>query len=104
MAADLLAQAEHDRAAQAILITDDGGFADRVCAAVEAQLETLPPDAVARASWQRFGIVVVLPDLAEAPALIDRFARSATVQTGRSSSSKSMVTVGQSSAALGSLE
>src|SRR5512144_1297300 len=47
IAADLLAQAEHDASAQSILITDDAGLADRVERAVEAQLKTLPRAKVA---------------------------------------------------------
>ena len=52
VAVDLLAQAEHDEAAQAILITDDAGFADAVAAAVAAELATLPRAAIAGASWR----------------------------------------------------
>jgi histidinol dehydrogenase len=74
IAVDLLAQAEHDAAAQSILITDDAAFADAVDAAVEAQLRTLPRRAVAAASWQQHGCIIVVGDLDEATALIDRFA------------------------------
>src|SRR3546814_1723080 len=48
IAADLLSQAEHDTAAQAILVTDDAAFAEAVVAAVEQQLATLPRSALAR--------------------------------------------------------
>jgi histidinol dehydrogenase len=74
IAADLLAQAEHDTAAQSILITDDAALALRVEAAVESQLATLPRAAVARASWQEFGAVILVPDLGAAIPLIDRIA------------------------------
>jgi histidinol dehydrogenase len=74
IAADLLSQAEHDEAAQAILITDDAGFADRVAATVEAQLAKLPRAAIARASWERHGAILVVGTLDEAPALVDRIA------------------------------
>jgi histidinol dehydrogenase len=74
IAADLLAQAEHDTAAQSILITDDAPLAARVEAAVDAQLATLPRAAVARASWQEFGAVILVPDLGAAIPLIDRIA------------------------------
>src|SRR3984893_7257690 len=74
IAADLLAQAEHDTAAQSILITDDAALADAVGQAVESQLATLPRAAVARASWQEFGAVILVPDLASAIPLIDRIA------------------------------
>jgi histidinol dehydrogenase len=75
IAADLLSQAEHDAAAQAILLTDDAGLADRVEAEVTAQLATLPRAAIASESWARHGAVIVVDDLeAQAPALIDRIA------------------------------
>ena len=74
IASDLLAQAEHDTAAQSILITDDAGFADDVVAAVEAQLKTLPRAETARASWVDFGAVILVESLDEAPALSDRLA------------------------------
>jgi histidinol dehydrogenase len=74
IAADLLAQAEHDTAAQSILITDDADFADLVVAAVESQLAILPRAETARASWKEFGAVIVVRDLSEAPAISDRLA------------------------------
>src|SRR5665648_501953 len=74
IAADLLAQAEHDTAAQSILITDDADFARAVTEAVESQLATLPREAIARASWQDFGAVILVASLDEAPAIADRLA------------------------------
>lgn len=74
VAADLLAQAEHDDAAQAILITDDAGFADAVTAAVEEQLAQLPREKIAGASWRDNGAVILVGSLDQAPALIDRIA------------------------------
>ena len=74
IAADLLAQAEHDTAAQSILMTDDAAFADAVTAAVERQLKTLSRGEIAAASWRDFGAVILLRDLDEAPPLIDRIA------------------------------
>lgn len=73
IAADLLSQAEHDPAAQSILITDDEAFAARVEAAVEAQLGALATGADARASWDAHGAVVIAP-LDAAPALVDEIA------------------------------
>jgi histidinol dehydrogenase len=73
IAADLLAQAEHDPAAQSILITDDASFGDRVAAAFEKILATLPRAKVARESWSRNGAIIVAA-LGDAPALIDRLA------------------------------
>jgi histidinol dehydrogenase len=74
VAVDLLAQAEHDKDAQSILITDDDGFADAVIAAVAAELLTLPRAEIAGASWDRHGIVLVVQSLDEVPALVDRLA------------------------------
>ena len=74
IASDLLAQAEHDAAAQAILITDDEEFARAVDAAVETELATLPRAATARASWQDFGAIILVRNLDEAPSLSDRLA------------------------------
>ncbi|MEO0498314.1 MAG: histidinol dehydrogenase [Pseudomonadota bacterium] len=75
IAADLLAQAEHDTAAQSILITDDVSFADAVAGAVESQLQTLPRGDVAAASWRDFGAIITVSNLmADAPALANRIA------------------------------
>ena len=74
IAADLLSQAEHDRTAQAILITDDGDFADRVTDAVGGHLDSLPRAETAAASWRDFGAVIVVETLADALPLIDRLA------------------------------
>ena len=74
IAADLLAQAEHDTAAQSILITDDADFAKAVSQAVGAQLATLPRAETARASWNDFGAIILVQSLDEAPAIADRLA------------------------------
>jgi histidinol dehydrogenase len=74
IAADLLAQAEHDTAAQSILVTDSPALADAVERALEAQLETLPRAEIARASWRDYGAIIVVPDLAFAIPLVDRVA------------------------------
>jgi histidinol dehydrogenase len=74
IAADLLAQAEHDTAAQSILMTDDEPFARAVEAAVARQLEKLPRGNIAGESWNVFGAVIELGSLDEAPALADRIA------------------------------
>ena len=74
VAMDLLAQAEHDEAAQAILITTDPGLADRVIRAVDAALATLPRAAIAGASWRDHGAVVIVRDWDEAASLVDRLA------------------------------
>ncbi len=74
VAIDLLAQAEHDEAAQSILITDDPGLADAVAAAVEAELPKLARFAIAGASWRDHGAIVLVRDWAEGAALSDRLA------------------------------
>src|ERR1700752_1942461 len=74
IAADLLAQAEHDTAAQAILITDDAALADAVERAVDGQLKTLPRGSVAGASWRDFGAVILVGKLDDAVALTDAIA------------------------------
>ncbi len=74
VAVDLLAQAEHDEAAQSILIADDARFADAVVAAVTAELATLPRAAIAGESWRRHGAVILVRDWAEAAALVNRLA------------------------------
>jgi histidinol dehydrogenase len=74
VAIDLMAQAEHDEAAQSILITDSAAFADAVAAAVLAELPTLPRAAIAGASWDAHGAIVLVRDWDEAIALTDRLA------------------------------
>ena len=73
IAADLLSQAEHDPAAQAILITDDEGFAEQVETAIRTQLATLATGEDAAASWRDHGAVVIAP-LDEAPRLVNLIA------------------------------
>ena len=74
IAADLLAQAEHDTVAQSILMTDDAEFAEAVVGAVDSLLAGLERRDIAGASWSAHGAIILLPDLAAAPALIDRIA------------------------------
>jgi histidinol dehydrogenase len=74
VAADLLAQAEHDAAAQSILITDDGTFADAVAAALERQLKLLPRGAIASRAWQDYGAIIVVRMFEEAIPLVDALA------------------------------
>jgi histidinol dehydrogenase len=74
IAADLLSQAEHDSAAQAILITDDAAFGVEVEAAVEGHLARLPRAEIARASWRAHGAIILVADWEEATVLIDRIA------------------------------
>jgi histidinol dehydrogenase len=74
VAADLLAQAEHDEAAQSILITDDAGLARAVEAEVERQLQSLPRAKIAGASWRDNGAIILCPSLEAAIPLVDRLA------------------------------
>jgi histidinol dehydrogenase len=74
IAADLLAQAEHDIAAQAILVADDKDFAEAVTKAIQVHLSTLPRAGIAAQSWETFGAVIVMESLADAGPLIDRIA------------------------------
>jgi histidinol dehydrogenase len=74
IAADLLSQAEHDTAAQAILITDDAAFADAVVAAVDGHLATLPRTETAGESWRTYGAVFTVASLEDGLPLVDRIA------------------------------
>jgi len=74
IAADLLAQAEHDAFAQSVLITDDSAFAGRVALLVEKQLADLPRSNIAGASWERFGALITVESMDQAPALVNRLA------------------------------
>lgn len=74
IAADLLAQAEHDTAAQSILMTNDEAFANAVVDAVERQLKTLPRSEIASASWRDFGSVILVEDFDAAVPLANRIA------------------------------
>jgi len=74
VAADLLAQAEHDRSAQAILVTDDAALAEQVECAVAAQLALLPRAAIAAASWRDFGAIILVRSLEDAVPIVDAIA------------------------------
>ncbi len=74
VAADLLAQAEHDEAAQSILITDDARLGRLVAEEVVKQLATLPRERIAAASWRDYGAIIKVAKLADAVALVDRLA------------------------------
>jgi histidinol dehydrogenase len=74
IAADLLAQAEHDESAQAILITDSDELAGLVEKSVESQLKTLPRARIAGTSWRDFGAVITVKTLADAVPLADAIA------------------------------
>ncbi|WP_423142886.1 histidinol dehydrogenase [Parablastomonas sp. CN1-191] len=73
-AADLLSQAEHDPAAQSILVTDDPVFADKVADRVGVELAMLPTARVASQSWDKHGVIIEVASLSEAPALANALA------------------------------
>jgi histidinol dehydrogenase len=74
IAADLLSQAEHDPAAQCVLVTDDAGFGDAVAEAVDKLLERLARPEVAARSWRDHGAIIVAESLERAAELSDRIA------------------------------
>jgi histidinol dehydrogenase len=75
IAADLLAQAEHDEAAQAILITDSAKLAQTAASEVDRRLAAMPRSAIAGRSWADHGAILLVSDLLhDAPPLIDALA------------------------------
>ncbi|MDU0457490.1 MAG: histidinol dehydrogenase [Geobacteraceae bacterium] len=74
IAADLLSQAEHDELASSILITTDRSFAEKVAAEVELQLAQLSRETIARASWDKYGAIIVADTLDEVIAFSNRIA------------------------------
>jgi histidinol dehydrogenase len=74
IAADLLSQAEHDELASSILITTDRAFGEQVAAEVESQLTQLSRETIARASWDKYGAIIVAADLDEVIEFSNRIA------------------------------
>ena len=74
MAADLLSQAEHDENAQSIFITTDAALADAVAAEAETILQSLPRQTIARASWEKYGAIILVESEQQALALINQIA------------------------------
>jgi len=74
IAADLLSQAEHDPTSQSILITDDAACAAQVEDRLDVQLSQLETHRTAKASWDSHGVIIVVEDLDQAPALANRLA------------------------------
>ena len=74
VAADLLSQAEHDTLAQSVLITDDAAFADKVVAEAERILASLARRDIAQAAWERYGAVIIVPDMEQACAVANSIA------------------------------
>ncbi|TQV80184.1 histidinol dehydrogenase [Exilibacterium tricleocarpae] len=74
VAMDLFSQAEHDEDAQAILVSPDAGFLDRVEASIERLLPTLERRAIAEVSLRRRGALILVEDLDQALAVANRVA------------------------------
>jgi histidinol dehydrogenase len=74
IAMDLFSQAEHDEDAQAILVSPDAEFLDRVAASIEKLLPTLEREAIARTSIQGRGALIQVADMAEAIEVANRIA------------------------------
>jgi histidinol dehydrogenase len=74
VAMDLFSQAEHDEVAQAILVSPDAGFLDRVAASIDRQLATMPRREVIRAALAARGALIHVRDLDEACAIANRIA------------------------------
>jgi histidinol dehydrogenase len=74
IAADMLAQAEHDPLAAAICVTPDRRLAARVAGALDTQRLVLPRQALAERALARFGAIVITPSLAEGIDLANRLA------------------------------
>ncbi|MBQ8151456.1 MAG: histidinol dehydrogenase [Firmicutes bacterium] len=74
IAADLLAQSEHDKVAKGILVTTDEKLAEKVCVAVEEQLHALDTADIASVSWENTGEVLIADNLEEAVAYANSYA------------------------------
>lgn len=72
VAADLLAQAEHDVVAQPVMATDSAELAEKISAEIERQLETLPTKETARQSIDTFGRIIVTDNLEQAAELANK--------------------------------
>ena len=74
VAADLLAQSEHDPNAKGMLITTDEKFGQAVIQAVEKELSWLPTASIAKKSWETYGEVVLADSLEEALQIANDYA------------------------------
>ena len=74
VAADMLAQSEHDKLAKGIVVTTSRKLGEAVMAAVKRQLEVLPTRAIAEASWNTYGTVILADDLDEAAKIANEIA------------------------------
>jgi histidinol dehydrogenase len=74
IAADLLAQCEHDRTAKGIVVTTDRALGERVAAEVEKRLDHLETAEIARRSWEDYGEIILVDSLDEAVAIANEYA------------------------------
>tara|TARA_B110000003_G_C16637146_1_gene528841 strand:- start:246 stop:1562 length:1317 start_codon:yes stop_codon:yes gene_type:complete len=74
IAIDLLSQAEHDKNAQSILITDNAKFAKDVVGCIDNRLKSLDRREIAKPSWENYGAIIITKDLDEAATLSDKLA------------------------------
>jgi histidinol dehydrogenase len=74
VAADMLAQAEHDADALAVLLTPSKALADKVNRRISSRLRSLPKGAAARTALGQWGGIVLVPDLAAAVEIVNRIA------------------------------
>ena len=74
IATDLLSQAEHDTESQSILITDNIEFATKVESAVDSLIESLDRKDIAKASWSKNGIIIVLESLEHSIEIVNKIA------------------------------
>lgn len=74
IAADLLAQSEHDREAKGLVVATDEALGKAIAAAVEAQLPTLETEEIARSSWNDFGEILIAENLEEAVSYANEYA------------------------------
>lgn len=72
VAADMLAQSEHDTDAQAVLVTCSRALAEQTAAEIKRQLETLPTAATARASLERSGIIIIADSIEQAAEIANK--------------------------------
>lgn len=74
IAADLLSQAEHDERASSVLVTTSASLAEQVAQEVEKQLSSLPREAIARASIEAYGTILVTDTMKEALRVVNELA------------------------------
>ncbi len=74
VAADMLSQAEHDKLASAVLVTNSRDIAEKVALEIENQLSVLPREEIARASIEANGKIIIVENLYEAVDIANRIA------------------------------